>query len=121
MGVDYDQDHVATFEAAFAAARPIPTSLGKWLIPHVLTYEAPKLAWAPQDLPRLSLFVDISEHLKEKLQALRLYESQLRSTPHIRSVESVTALATLRGKEIGSSYAEAFGVLRSIWGRVPGG
>jgi len=115
LGVDYDQDHVATFEAAFAAARPIPTSLGKWMVPHVLTYESPKLVWASQDLPRPTLFVDISKHIETKLRGLRLYASQLRQTPHIRSEESVSALGTLRGKEIGVEHGEAFGVLRTIW------
>jgi N-acetylglucosamine malate deacetylase 1 len=40
--------------------------------------------------------------------------TQLRPSPHIRSLESVGALANIRGKEIGVEYAEAFGVLRTI-------
>lgn len=113
-GVDYDQDHVAVFEAAFAAARPIAEMFGKWLIPHVLTYEMTKLNWASQPLPRTAAFCDVTGHLEAKLQALRAYATQLRPNPHIRSVESVTALAEIRGKEIGVRYAEAFGVLRTV-------
>ncbi len=113
-GHDYDQDHVAAFEAGFAAARPIAEAFGKWLVPHVMTYESAKLNWSAEPLPRSAASCDITDHLETKLEAMRLYASQLRPNPHIRSLESVTALAEIRGKEIGVRYAEAFGVLRSI-------
>ena len=40
--------------------------------------------------------------------------TQHRPSPHIRSPESVHALAVLRGAEAGVPYAEAFGVLRTL-------
>jgi LmbE family N-acetylglucosaminyl deacetylase len=113
-GHDYDQDHVAAFDAGFAAARPIAEVFGKWLVPHVMTYESAKLNWAHEPSPRVAASCDISTHLETKLDAMRLYASQLRPSPHIRSLEAVTALAELRGKEIGVRYAEAFGVLRTV-------
>ncbi len=113
-GADYDQDHVATFETAVAALRPIAPVFGKWLVPQVLVYESPKIMWWSDDVPRPEAFVDISDVLDRKLAALAAYTSQARPSPHIRSEESVTALACLRGKEIGVAYAEAFKVLRTI-------
>jgi LmbE family N-acetylglucosaminyl deacetylase len=112
-GVDYDQDHVAAFQTAFAAARPIAEVFGKWLVPHVLTYEMTKLNWASEPLPRPVAYCDISAHLDTKLEAIRRYATQSRPTPHIRSPEAVEALASIRGKEVGIEYAEAFGVLRT--------
>lgn len=111
---DYDQDHRAVFEAGFAAARPIGEQFGKWLVPHVLTYEMSKIQWAKAPMPRSTAYFDISSQLPRKLAALRAYASQYRPAPHIRSEESVTALATLRGAEIGVRHAEAFEVLRTI-------
>ena len=113
-GADYDQDHVATFETAVAALRPIAPVFGKWLVPHVLAYESPKVMWWVDDIPRPEVFVDISDHLDRKLAALAAYESQARPSPHIRCEESVAALACLRGKEIGVEHAEAYKVLRSV-------
>lgn len=110
---DYDQDHDAVFRAGFAAARPIPTSMGKWLVPEVLTYEMTKLNWSAGTRPRPAAYCDITDHLDQKLTALARYETQARPSPHIRSPESVTALAEVRGKEIGVRYAEAFGIQRS--------
>ncbi len=114
-GSDYDQDHVACHRAGFAAARPIGSGqFGKWLVPDVWSYEMSKIQWADAPLPRFSQFVDITDDLDAKLAALRLYASQYRPAPHIRSEESVTALATLRGAEAGTRFAEAFSVHRSI-------
>lgn len=112
-GVDYDQDHVASFRAAFAAARPIAEVFGKWLVPHVMTYEMTKINWAAEPMPRPAAFCDISEHLDTKIESIKRYATQLRPSPHIRSPESVNALARVRGTEIGVEYAEAFGVLRT--------
>ena len=114
-GVDYDQDHVAVFSAAHAAARPIAPAFGKHLVPHVLTYEATKLNWNPGPLPDPVAFVQLEEeHLETKIEGLRRYATQWRPSPHIRSEESVRALAELRGKEIGTRYAEAYAVARTI-------
>ncbi len=109
---DFDQDHRATYRAAFAAARPIPQSLDKFFPKNVLTYEIPKIIWSDQAF-RPSMYLDISEVIDVKLDGVRLYPTQLREPPHIRSVENVKALAYLRGSEIGVEYAEAYSVLRS--------
>lgn len=113
-GADYDQDHVAAFQTCFAAVRPIAEVFGKWLVPHVFTYEMTKLNWAADPLPRSVAYCDISDHLDAKLRAVEGHATQARPSPHIRSPESVEALACIRGKEIGVRYAEAFGVLRTI-------
>lgn len=113
-GDDYDQDHVATFDTALAALRPIASVFGKWLVPHVLVYESPKILWWRESIARPEAFIDITDVLDTKLEALAAYATQARPSPHIRSAESVTALACLRGKEIGVDHAEAFKVLRTV-------
>jgi LmbE family N-acetylglucosaminyl deacetylase len=113
-GYDYDQDHVAVFKAAHAAARPIAEQFGKWLVPHVLAYEMTKLQWSDSPLPRAAAFVDIGGVLETKLEAIRRYATQYRPSPHIRSEESVRALATIRGAEMGVEHAEAYEVLRTV-------
>jgi len=110
---DYDQDHQAVFSAAHAAARPIAAEFGHHLTPHVLAYEMTKIQWAAEPLPRFAAFTDITEHIETKLESVRRYKTMLRPSPHIRSLESVRALATIRGAEIGVAYAEAFAVLRT--------
>ena len=83
-------------------------------MPEVLTYEMAKLQWAAEPLPRFAAFCDITDVIETKLESIRRYETMLRPSPHIRSLEAVKALATIRGAEIGVAYAEAFGVLRTV-------
>jgi len=110
---DYDQDHKAVFYAAHAAARPIAQQFGNHLAPNVLAYEMTKIQWAAEPLPRFAAFTDITDVMETKLESIRRYKTMLRPSPHIRSLESVKALATIRGAEIGVTYAEAFAVLRA--------
>jgi LmbE family N-acetylglucosaminyl deacetylase len=112
-GEDFDQDHRYTYRAAFAAARPIPQSLDKFFPKNVWTYEIPKIIWS--DAPfKPAFYVDVSDSIEDKIDGVKLYPTQLREPPHIRSPENVRALAYLRGSEIGVEYAEAFTVLRSV-------
>lgn len=112
-GDDYDQDHVACYQAALAASRPIPSKLGKAFVPRVLAYESPKIVWA-QNPFKPDLYVDIHSQLKRKLASIAKYHTQLREPPHIRSLANIEALARLRGAEAGCEFAEAFSVLRWV-------
>ncbi len=59
-------------------------------------------------------YEDMSKFMKIKLHALKVYKSEIRKFPFPRSIETVKALAQLRGSEIGVKYAEAFEVLKMI-------
>ena len=72
-----------------------------------------KIQWAAEPLQRAAAFCDITDVIDTKLESIRRYATMLRPSPHIRSLDSVKALATVRGAEIGVEYAEAFGVLRT--------
>jgi N-acetylglucosamine malate deacetylase 1 len=114
-GADYDHDHVAVFEAGFAAARPIPEQFGHRLVPHVLAYEMTKIQWAAGPLPRSTAYHVLTEdELETKQRSIALYRTQFRVSPHIRSPESVAALAVVRGAEVGTRWAEAYQVLRTV-------
>ena len=49
-----------------------------------------------------------SEAIEAKIKALSVYQDVVRPAPHPRSPETLRALATVRGSEAGSLYAEAF-------------
>ena len=57
-------------------------------------------------------FVEVGkEGVDAKLKALAMYRGVMRPYPHPRSVEYITALATVRGGQWGLDYAEAFEVV----------
>lgn len=106
---DYNQDHRAAAEAAFAACRP--AAAAEKHIPSIaLSYEAPMSAWAhPAASFVPNLYLEMSEEdAVAKMQGMNLYASQVRAPGHPRHSETLKALAQVRGSEIGTRYAEAF-------------
>ena len=61
---------------------------------------------------RPNLYVNISDFFEEKLELLRIFTSELGEFPFPRSLESVEAIAKLRGTQCGARRAEAFELLR---------
>lgn len=59
-------------------------------------------------------FVNIETTLKDKLEAMKCYNSELRSFPHPRSIENLEITAKKWGSVIGYNYAEAFECIRKI-------
>jgi len=111
---DIHVDHALTFLSTLVAARPnhgnFPTT--------VLTYETlSETNWnAPYLTPNFvpNVFVDIENTLPRKLEAMRRYASQLREAPHERSIEAISALATVRGSTVYRRAAEAFVMVRHV-------
>ena len=111
---DVNIDHRIIHEAVVTACRPVPGRIVRTL----LFFEiASSTEWqtsgsAPFFCP--NWFVDISETLDKKLEALQAYHSEMRSWPHARSVEALEHLARWRGATVGVEAAEAFILGRNI-------
>lgn len=108
----YNQDHTALFRAGFAACRPQLRD-HKPFIDLVLTCDGVQLAWRETPF-RPTVYVNISEHLSAKLDALACHKSQVRPAPDPGSLQNVERLARLRGAEIGVDAAEAFECYRMV-------
>jgi len=52
--------------------------------------------------------------MKQKLEAIKAYDSELKPYSHPRSLGIVVALAKKRGAEIGVKFAEAFMLIREL-------
>ena len=105
---DVNIDHRQIHDAVVTACRPQPGHPVRRLLffeVNSSTEWQPPYSAAPF-VP--SVFVDISATLERKLEALRLYESEMRPWPHARSVEAVEYLARWRGATVGVDAAEAF-------------
>lgn len=63
---------------------------------------------------RPSVFVDITESIERKLQALLAYEDEIRAFPHPRSPEAIRAIAARWGATAGVGAAEAFELVRMV-------
>lgn len=96
---DRHQDHLAASIASKVAARRVP---------RVLLFETPSTLYnfAPQ------VFVDITDTLEKKIEALKMHESQ-KEREYVRA-RAIRGLAEFRGLQAGVEYAEAFEVFRIV-------
>lgn len=102
----YNQDHEALFKAGIAACRP-HLRHQKPFADLVLTCDAPQLGWG-RGVFHPNFYVDITEYLGVKLDALACHRSQLRPDPDPGSLANVERLARLRGADVAVDAAEAF-------------
>ncbi|MGC9506260.1 PIG-L deacetylase family protein [Baaleninema sp.] len=111
---DVNIDHQRVHQAVVTACRPQPGHPVRTL----LFFEVPSSTeWqppgsAPAFLP--NWFIDISDTLERKLEALSAYREELRDFPHPRSREAIEALARWRGATVGIRAAEGFVLGRRI-------
>ena len=113
-GGDLNIDHVITHRAVMTATRPVENCSVK----EIYTFEVPSSTeWAfSQFRPAFSpnMFMDISDTLELKIQAMQLYESETRLFPHPRSPEALRAIAKRWGGAVGLETVEAFELVRAV-------
>lgn len=106
---DLNIDHSVVYDATITAARPIPRST----VFAVVSYEIPAATdWRYPYQFKPNLFIDITEELDTKIQALNEYHYEIRTIPHPRSKEMIEASAMRWGSLCGYNAAEAFELVR---------
>jgi len=111
---DLNIDHRITFQAVITACRPLKSCSVKTII----SFEIPSATeWSfPYYANSFSpnIFVDITKHIDNKLNAVKCYKTETCMAPHPRSPESLRAIATRWGSVIERPYAEAFELIRVV-------
>jgi LmbE family N-acetylglucosaminyl deacetylase len=111
---DLNIDHELTCRATVTATRPLADSN----INRVLAFET--LSSSEWAIPESSntfqptSYVDVSPYLETKIDALSIYETEVKEPPHPRTVETVRKNAEVWGAKTGVSAAEPFEVLREL-------
>jgi LmbE family N-acetylglucosaminyl deacetylase len=108
---DLNKDHRLVFKSSLVATRPINHKVKR-----ILSYETlSETEWGQSIEPFIpNVYVDISETLEKKIEAMKAYGSELKQYPHPRSLEVIEALAKKRGSEVGVKSAEAFILIREM-------
>ncbi|WP_425269776.1 PIG-L deacetylase family protein [Leptospira yasudae] len=114
FGNDLNIDHRITQDAVITACRPYPGQVVK----EIYFFEVPSSTeWQFDGGVRFSPNVYFSlteDQMNKKIESLSIYQSEMRSFPHARSIASVNALAKWRGANIGRNLAEGFVLGRKI-------
>ena len=111
---DIHHDHRVVFNAGLVACRPV----GQYSVNEIYAYETlSETEWAApfaDDAFIPTKFVNITEQMNFKLEAMKCFRSQLKPFPNARSLETIEALAKFRGATVGFERAEGFMLIRNI-------
>jgi len=108
---DLNIDHQVSYQAVMTACRPMPN----FFVKELYSFEVlSSTEWSPNKTFTPNYFKDVSETIDLKIAAMEVYEFELNSFPHPRSIEAIKNLAKYRGSSVGIEYAEAFKVERIL-------
>jgi len=111
---DLNIDHQITHRAVMTACRPQTNFFVKEIysfeILSATHWQSPSMGNAFNP----NYFVDVSDFMPQKINALKCYEEEMRLHPNTRSYEAINFLAAFRGAVVCVEYAEAFCVERLI-------
>lgn len=111
---DMHIDHRMTIEAAMVALRPVTFPRLKGIYAYETLSETDWNTPSTDNAFIPTMFVDITDEIDVKLEAMKCHASQLCEYPHPRSLEAMKALAMHRGATVCKAYAEAFMVIREV-------
>ncbi|MDX1387854.1 MAG: PIG-L family deacetylase [Acidobacteriota bacterium] len=113
-GGDLNVDHGIVHRAVLTATRPDDSQSAR----EVYAWEVPSSTeWSFHRFEpsfRPNVFVDVSETLERKIEAMKAYTGELRDFPHPRSPEALESIARRWGTVAGFRAAEAFELVRSL-------
>ena len=111
---DLNIDHQITIKAVLTACRPVKGET----VREIFSFEVPSSTeWSypeAQNYFMPNVFVDITETLDRKIDALKVYQGEIRVYPHPRSTEALRTTAMKWGSTVGCEAAEAFELIRAI-------
>ena len=111
---DMQIDHQMVVDACMVGLRPRGEKIPK----RIYAYET--LSETGWNIPTVcnefipNVFEDITNFLDKKINAMKLYTTQLMDYPNTRSIEAMEALAKYRGSTVSVKAAEAFMLIREI-------
>ena len=111
---DVHTDHQIVFKAVYSCTK----SFRYPFVNRVLMYEClSETEFAPACRDSIfiaNMFVDITPYFDQKIEIMKIYNSEIMEDPFPRSLEAIECLSKMRGSRIGKKYAEAFSVLLDI-------
>lgn len=111
---DMHIDHQIVFDAAMVAIRPNKPKFPCYVFMYETLSETNWNDYKSQAQFVPDVYINISDYLETKMNALKCYASQIQSFPNERSEDSIYYLAKLRGSTVNHEAAEAFSLVRMV-------
>ncbi len=111
-GGDVHKDHRLVFESALSMSRPSSNGSVKKILSYEILSSTEQGKGLKEFVP--NIYQEITNEIETKIEAMKVYKSEIKEYPHPRSLEMIEILAKKRGSEIGVRCAEAFMLIREI-------
>ena len=111
---DVHSDHRKIFEAAYSCTKSFRYPFIKKIYMMETLSETEFSLITKDDSFVPNVFVDISDYMDKKIEAIKVYKSEIGNHPFPRSEKNIRALATYRGATSSCDYAESFMLLKEI-------
>jgi len=112
---DNHQDHKTLHRAVSVACRPVGFSKIREIYAGEVISSYEQSYASERNFFEANVYEPLTrQQLDKKIEAIKVYTTEIRDYPHPRSPKSIEAKAISRGCECMSEYAEAFMLLRKI-------
>ena len=111
---DAHSDHRIVFDAVMSCTKSFRYPYVKKVLMYECISETEFAPILPERVFQPNYFVDISDFLINKIEIMKIFDSEIGEHPFPRSIKNIEALATYRGATIGVNYAEAFQMIKYI-------
>ncbi len=109
---DAHSDHRIVYNCCMAAAKSFRSPYIKRITTMEIVSETDFGFQNERFVP--NLFVDITEEMDKKLEAMKIYDTEIEEVPFPRSLENIKAHSLMWGGYCNSRYAEAFCIVKQI-------
>ena len=111
---DIHSDHRKIFEASYSCTKSFRYLFIKKIYMMEILSETEFAPSTKENSFIPNVFVDISDYITQKIEIMKIFQSELKEHPFPRSEKNLKALATFRGATCGCEYAESFMLLKEI-------
>ncbi len=109
---DAHSDHKRVFEWCYACCKVFRFPSVKQIMTMQIISETD--FGSPTDPFKPNYYIDITDYMDKKIEAVKIYDTELGEPPFPRSIQNITAQAQLNGVGGGVKYAEVFRLIKCI-------
>lgn len=111
---DVHSDHRKIFEASYSCTKSFRYPFIKRILMMETLSETEFSPSVIENSFNPNSFIDITSFIDQKIEIIKIFESEIGKHPFPRSITNIKALATLRGATCNVEYAESFILLKDI-------
>ena len=111
---DAHSDHEVVFDAVVSATKIFRHPYIKRILAYETLSETDFALKPGLTAFRPNVFVNIEDHLEEKINLMKIFRSEIGDFPFPHSPRAIEALASIRGVQAGCLSAEAFMLLKEV-------